>query len=465
MDKLFKSNWFVKIVSFLLALMLYTVVSADQQSDPPNQPSPFSGKDQSVTLTQDLKVNVDQDKYIVTGVPETVKVDIKGSSELILKAKLLKSTSAFINLKNKPPGDYTVKVQTDGFPDDIKVSPIPSEITVTLQKRVTDSMPISIDLLNETKIDSGYIIGEPETDPKTVDVTGGKEAVNAISFIKGVVDVKGANATVEKQAKLNAYDSDGNQLNVAIDPAYVNVKVPVTKATKKVPVKVDTKGKPADGVKIESVDISPEEVTLFGQPSTLDNISEISGLTVSVDGLKDDKTFKVDVPVPDGVKMLDPKTITVKVKVSKKESSNKTATDGSDGKTDKSTDDSSTDTAKVPPSDNAANDDNSSVDSTKETTKQFKNVPVDVQGLDSDKQSLTFIHPTSKTVDVNLTGNQNDMQGIKASDIGATIDVSGLNNGEHELPIQLELPNGVKGREKLVATIQLADAASNDTTT
>ncbi|TCP28812.1 YbbR domain-containing protein [Scopulibacillus darangshiensis] len=459
MDKLFKSKWFVKIISFLIALMLYTVVSSGQ---PPshNQGDLTVSGDQTDTVTENLKVNIDQNKYIVSDVPDTVKIKMEGQKDLLLKAKLLKSRSAYINLENKGPGTYTVKVQTDGIPNGVKATPIPSTVTVRVQKKVTEPVHASVDLVNQGKIADGYEIGDPVIDPDTVNVTGGNDVIDSIAYVKGVLDVKNADDTIEQSVTLNAYDGDGNQLNnVQINPGSVNVTVPLTKVAKEVPVKVKTVGTPADGVKIDNVDVSPANVTIYGSPDVLSSIDKIDGLTVPVDGLKDDKTFDVNVPLPDGAEKAEPDTVSVKVSVKKdsskksKQDSNKKPNESSD-KNNESTDDT------------AKDNNNSSETATKETTKQFKDIPIDVKGIDEDKQSLTFLDPKNQSIDLTLTGAEDDMKQVSATDVGASIDVQGLENGEHRVPIKLIYPDGFKGEtEQAYAKIELKESSSKQTAT
>ncbi|WKB35988.1 hypothetical protein QS257_01300 [Terrilactibacillus sp. S3-3] len=70
MDKLLKNNWVVKILSFIIALMLYAMVSANGQ--PSSGASDLLGNDeQQTTITENLQIKYNQDDYVVTGAPQS----------------------------------------------------------------------------------------------------------------------------------------------------------------------------------------------------------------------------------------------------------------------------------------------------------------------------------------------------------------------------------------------------------
>ncbi|WP_141604059.1 CdaR family protein [Terrilactibacillus laevilacticus] len=135
MDKLLRSPWFVRAISLFTAILLYAFVSSTEQPSNGSQANLLGDNQQSTSMTEKLDVKFDSNRYVITGAPDSVKLEIKGPSDKILKAKLLNSKSASINLTGKKAGTYNVKVETDGFPSGLKVVSVPDSITVTLQKK------------------------------------------------------------------------------------------------------------------------------------------------------------------------------------------------------------------------------------------------------------------------------------------------------------------------------------------
>jgi len=131
MDKIFRSSWFIKVISFLIALMLYNMVSSNNQLSH-NDINPFTPSTSTKqTVTEKLNVIFDQDKYVVTGAPETVNLLLEGSIGQITKTRLITTKEAYIDLTGKKPGTYKAKVLYKVSPQILKShlthSPSPSQ--------------------------------------------------------------------------------------------------------------------------------------------------------------------------------------------------------------------------------------------------------------------------------------------------------------------------------------------------
>lgn len=397
MDRLFKSNWFVKIISFLIALMLYTVVSSEGH---PTQPGIV--KQNQMTVNENLTVKYNENKYVVTGYPDTVTIQVKGSSNLLTKAGLMMNRKAYIDLNGKGPGTYSVNVLTDGFPSGLEVSVVPSNISVTIEKKITKQLPVSVELFNDDKVASGFHLGDPIISPDKVEVSGGQKEVKQVAFIRAVLDVKGANSQIDKKVHLNAYDAQGNQLSIKISPATASVQVPVKNPSKKVPIKYQTTGSLPNGLALSSINLSPNEVTITGPKDVLDSIHEIKGISIPLDGIQGTETKQIKVPIPDGVETIDPETV------------------------------------------------DATITTSQATTKLFKEIPIDVMGLSSNEQ-ITFKNPKNRSVDVVLTGAPNVLSNISRNDIEVYVDVTGLSKGDHTLKAKINVPKYVD------ATLQQQD--------
>ncbi|HET7658126.1 MAG TPA: CdaR family protein [Bacillales bacterium] len=397
MDKLLKKNWFVKFISFLAALMLYTIVSYSQNTTG----SPFdfgtssggnaSNVNQPKSQEVPLSVEYNQKKYIVTGVPQTVAVEMKGSDGLITKAELAKDYKVFINLTGKQPGTYTVPVQINGFPDGLKVTPLPKQVTVTIKKKETETFPVQIDLINESKLASGFEVGEPIVSPSQVRVTTSEDEMSKIAFVEGLVNVKGADDTINQSVALHVYDNKGNEIDAEVSPSVVKVKVPVTGDSKLVPIQMQKIGSLPDGLSIVSIDLQPSQVTLFGSKRDLEGIGYVN-IPVDLSNIKKDTTIKLNLTKPDGVTKIAPEQVKVTVNVSK------------------------------------------------QSTKTFTDVPIDIFDR-SDGQTYKITKPEDDQVDVTLSGAKEILKDIKKSDIQVYVDASGLSVGHHTVPIQVNQTN------------------------
>lgn len=393
MDKLLRNNWFVKLISFLIALMLYTVVTAGQPTNPfgigPSSRGSMNAGQQQDTQQTQLTASYNEKKYIITNMPNTVTVQLKGSSGLLTKVSLAKDYQANINLSGKGPGTYTVPVKVKGVPAGIKAKPVPSDVTVTLSRKETKTFPVQIDLINEGQVASGYEVGTPIVSPNQVKVTGTESEINQIAFVEGLVDVKGANNTVEKTVALNVYDHKGNELKVNVSPSVVKAKVPITGDSKTVPTQVEKNGSLPNGLSIASIELKPSAITLFGSKKVLDGIGYVN-VPIDLNNITQDTTMKLEIPTPDGVNKIAPNKVTAVINV------------------------------------------------TKQDTQAMEGIPITV--LKSDGQKVSFVSPKDQQVNVTLVGSKGSLKGIKPSDIDAYVDVSGLSTGEHSVSIQFNSP-------------------------
>ncbi|MFX3618559.1 MAG: YbbR-like domain-containing protein [Sporolactobacillus sp.] len=421
MDKLLRKNWLVKIISFLIALMLYAVVSAGES--PSSSPSNIAvSPTQETTLTEKLNVLYDSDKYVVSGAPQTVTIHVSGSSNLILKARLM-TKSAYIDLKGMKPGTFDARVQTKGFPSDLTIKPSPKTVRIRLQKKTSKELPVAIDLLNKNKLGDGFIADDPTIFPKNVTVTGGADTIDSIAFVKGVVNVRGATGNVNQSVVLHAYNNNGDQLDVTLQPATVRVQIPINKLSKDLPLQGATTGSPASGYSVSSIDLSQQQATVTAaDAATLKSITAIPPLSVSASGLKSDKTFTVDVPLPQGASKVSPTKVKVTVHIDPS-----AAPASADSSSDSSSESSSS----------------SSDSSPSDVTKKFNAIPVNIVGL-KDNQQASF--DAGGSVDVTVTGDPSDVNSLSASDIQAQVDLSNMDSGDHNVSVAVKVPNGLSGK-------------------
>lgn len=402
MNKLLKNKWFVRLISFFIALMLYTVVSAEQ---PPGAGSHKSsgggnGKDEPEQL-DDVKLVAyyDDDQYILSDLPETVSVQLEGSESSITKASLSNSHEVFVDLTDKGAGTHTVSVQTRGFPKDLTVHTTPAKVKVSLQEKETKKFPVQINLINEGQVADGYVASKPETDPTEVAITAGKQAINRIAFVEGFVDVKDADDTVKETVSLNVYDNKGNELDVETDPSKVGVIVPVEQSSKTVAIQVDQKGSLPDGLNMKSFDLKSDEATLYGPKDVLDDIDAVH-TSLDLSKIKKDSTVELDVTKPKDVNKITPEKVEADVHV------------------------------------------------TDEATKTIHDVPIDVTHL-PDGLDVSFLKPEDKSVDVILTGAKKDLDNIKKSDVKASINADGLSTGEHSPTVEISDLKNVEAHPQL----------------
>lgn len=400
MDKLLKKNWFVILISFILALMLYTIVAVPKNMQ---QNANTDTRQDGQEKMENVEVNVyyDETKYVVSGIPKTVDVTLSGSATQLFMARMEKSLEVYVDLNGLGVGTHTVRLNHRGLSDGINVSIHPAEITVTIEQRVSKDFPITIEYANENELPDGYSVSQAIVTPSTVTIFGSETQLNQIAAVKGYVELDGEKETFTKSVPIKVYDTNNNELTgFSLNPNVVDVEIPIVSPHKFVPIKINQANNLPDGFSIESISSRPETVVIFGEDNTIEKIEFVE---VAVDlkkvSDKNSTTLTVDVPLPKGVKRVEPKQVEVTIVLSKKE------------------------------------------------TKTIKNVPLQVSGL-REGLSLSFIDPKDGKMDVVISGAKTILDRVTLNDINAFVDASGLGRGEHNVAVKFNGPQNVSWQDK-----------------
>ncbi len=426
MDRILNNKWSIRIIALLLAAILFTSVHASNKDT--TSFSTTSSSDSEVIENVPVKVYYDKTNLYISGVPETVTVTISGPRSIVQSAKAQQDFTVYADLKNASIGTQEVKLQVKDLSDRLKVKIDPASVSVNVQEKVTKKFSVDVEL-SKSVIADGYQAGTPIIDPKKVSITGAKDTIEQIAYVKATLEDDGNHKSeFTDKATVSVFDSNLNKLDVDVSPQEVEVTVPVEKVGKSVPVKIKQEGTPESDIEISSMTPDKSEVVVVGDDAVLDKIKEIE-IPIDVSKIKADTVKEVTVPVPNGAKSVQPTTIEVKIKTIKKSEAN----------------------TETNTSDNNKNDDTNSNDSTKDDSgdndtkisKSFSNIQVYMSGLKStlDAQMIT---PANGKVSVTITGEKKTIDGISAKDLSVIANLSKGKAGDYSIPLELNgLPDNV----------------------
>ncbi|MTV82466.1 CdaR family protein [Secundilactobacillus folii] len=294
MKNIFNSRWTYRLLSLFLAVMLFLYVNSLKTTT--TQQTTGSG-DNSTTLTAtehktvsvQLRLNVNSDKYFVTGYPEMVKVRLSGPAALITATANTQNFRVFANLNGLKPGQHNVTLKQDGLNRSINYEIIPSTIKVNIQPRQTVSFPVTVQY-DKSQIAKNYIAGTATTDVTSVKATGPESEIDRIQKVVAQLNLpQDVNKSVNSEAVIEALDNQGKTVNVILTPSTTQVNLPITAKghSKKVPLKF--KAKNANTDQTYSFNSATTSVRVFGSESELNNISSFTA-DVDVSDVKDKKT-------------------------------------------------------------------------------------------------------------------------------------------------------------------------------
>ena len=377
-------------VSLFFALLVFILF--DQKTLMFNDTSAEVLKDQTVEAVYN------EEAYVVEGLPDKVDITLMGSRSDLFIAKQSTTSKVTVDLTGLKPGTHKVDIEYRRPNDSVDYSVNPSVATVNIYPKVSESKTLTTDLLNQDSLDEKLIVDNvtPEVDKVVIKGTDDENAINSltkVATVKALVDVSSLNnqevGTVTlKDVPLKAYDSDGNSLDIEIVPSKIEVNVDLSSPSKTVPIKVVPKGDITFGKAISSISLSQSNVTVYGQQEVLDNLEYVP-VEVDVDGLKEDREYKLELDKPKGVKSMSVNNVTANITLG-------TSTD-----------------------------------------KDINNVNIDVRNLD-DRYSVQGLSQNDIQVTVNVKGVESVLNNLQAEDITAYIDLKDFEPGEYEVEVKVE---------------------------
>ncbi|MEO4055073.1 CdaR family protein [Solibacillus sp. CAU 1738] len=312
MDKLFDSYWLIRLTALLLALSLFLYVKAENSANSDSSTS----QETDIIKNVELEVYYDAENLIVTGLPKTVDVTIKGPVQLVKQAKLLKDFKVFVDLNSLLIGEHRVTIQQENFSPKLEVSIDPGMVDIVIEEKVTQEFRVEPEM-NSRLIAEDYILKSKIAEPTHVYVTGAKSVIDSISYVKATVKSdSGINKSFEQQANVKVLDRDLNKLDVTIQPDVVKVKVEINEYSRDLPLTIKQTGTLQDGVTIDKMTVEPAKLTVYGPKAILDAKNEII-VEFDVSQLVESGSYEAKVKVPDGASKLSAETVTIHADVTK----------------------------------------------------------------------------------------------------------------------------------------------------
>ena len=294
-----KRNWPAKILSLLVAIVMWFFIMRDQ--------NPVMEVSYVVPVqVQNLAAN-----YIVEDAPQSVRVVLSGPRDTIINLKS-ENLKAYIDASGVSPGQNNVTIHFNS-PSGMSLMEVkPDTITLTVDEYAEKKLPVEIVPLGQ--ISDNVALKSVTVIPKEVTVSGRKQQVMAATRVVMKVNVSGQTKNFSSVADLEAWDNAGNVLNVNINPAQgqAQYELNLLRKDKAVPVSVITVGQVADGYEVKGITIKPVQVTITGREEMVDMISELKTEVIDISGATAPVEATYNLIIPDGITS---KVTTVRVTV------------------------------------------------------------------------------------------------------------------------------------------------------
>jgi len=382
MDNWLQNNTFVRVFSILLAALLWFVVSTEEQTTP----IALTEHKFNVSVTYQL----DETQYAIIDATKNVDVILNGNPADI-RSVLPGSLKVVANLTELGQGSHDdVPIVIEGVPRGVTASARPSQVTVEIARKSTIELPVQIVLQGTAA--AGFVAGQPIVSPNRIFVTATQEVLDKIFTISAQVNINNAQSLIDETVRVRAIDSEGKELDVSINPAVVDVIVPVSSPFKELPISIHYDGDPAIGFGVSEIVLSANHVTVFGPMQDINGYEFFPGPEISLNGLKETTTFEQPLALIHGTTKIEPGSISI--------------------------------TVEIEPSENLV----------------VENIPIIVNGIGDD----IMVNLEHQSVDITLEATPDRLQNINKEDIQVFVDVSNLPLGAHQLKLHVNTPRFVK---------------------
>lgn len=271
------------------------------------------------------------------------------------------------------------------------------------------------------KVADGYALGEVTvTNPNVLNVSGPASIVNKIDSVVATIDVDGMSMNLSDNVIPALYDADGQEIDTTklkLSNTTVTISAKIL-SVKEIPLVFSTSGVPYGDNRVVEISSKPETIKVKGSSTTLNPLSSLNipGDVLNVSGASEDITTTIDISeyLPDGVELVNASdaTVTVTVRIEAYE------------------------------------------------LKKFNlsTSQINVNGLDSN-YDLSF---DQSTVAVTVSGLKNDLNKLNTSQLSASIDVTDLGVGTHQVNLDLNLDEDNYAYQTITVTIEIKDKTKDD---
>jgi YbbR domain-containing protein len=412
MDKWLRNTNVVRIVALILGILLWVVVHMEENSV--TGTNPLSNREETINNVAITK-KYDESLYYISSInPSNVQLIVRGKDSDVKKVTASHNYTVELDLTKVGKGEHDLALTPVGFPSTLVVDIIPRTVHVVIEEKQKKEVPVVINVKGTPA--SGLKAGQPIIKPNKVYISAPTSRLNEIETVRGEVSVDKAESAVTKQVKLLAYDKNGREVAVDMNPQVVDVEVPITSPFQSIPLQLKITGEPLKGFAIASVVQNPDKVTVYGSQDTVNKMEFYQGPELNLQDVNASKEYTLDIPIMDKTTQVDPAKVTVQVEI-------------------------------VP-----------------SVTKAVENVPITIIGQ-NDGFNTKVITPNNGKVNITVEGAPKIIESLKVQDVQAIVDVSNLPPGQHEVSVSLNLPSFVKKGplQDIKVTVEISAKASSTT--
>ncbi len=279
----------------------------------------------------------------------------------------------------------------------------PKSVNLDLGK--IEENPFIVQVETSGKLPANYEIISKTATPDTVSIQALDSVINSVGSVKAYVDVTGLNKTLAIRKECKVFDKKGVEIPELGKKLTVDIRIDVGKRVPVIPI---ISGNPDKDYVEGSYSVKPDNVLITGDHDLLAKINEIKTSPVSLDNMTKSFTTPIILQLPDGIRLVNS---TREVNV----------------------------TVEILP--------------LAERTLEIPSDSITLEGRRTEDALLKY--EITSPVTVKLKGKLEDVNIVSIQQLLATINVDGLDEGTHNVPLVVSLPANITLVEEVKVQVKI----------
>lgn len=295
MIKILNSNLAMKILSVVFAVLLWFIAL--------NTSNPFISRSYVIPLKLDNVNSLSEKNIGIAGkvVHQNAVVDIKGRQNVLDKVSESNFKALVDFSKINKPGDRELPVNIVKRGKGIQIVDVkPSAIQVGIEKITSETFPVQLE--REGTVKENYFVTGLTSKPDSIEIEDVESVIGSIDMVKASVKYDNLSENISSLVNCKVYNKKGEEITEFNKKFSVNVNLNVAK---KVPLKPVVEGVPEKYFVVGEKSIMPDSILIQGQGDVLESIDHIKCEPVNIDGLSENLNVPVSLQLPDGARLTD----------------------------------------------------------------------------------------------------------------------------------------------------------------
>lgn len=418
------NNLLLKILSLLIAFVLWLIVV--NINDPIRTVTIYNIPIEIINESKVTSIGLGQVYEVESPTNGTAMAVVTGVRSIVdsLKPSDFKATADFGDVSSV--GAIPVEIVSKTYGERISITRKTERMRINIEELATETY--EVELITQGNTANGYTIGDVLASPNVVKIKAPVSIIEQINKVVVEADVNGMSTNISEKVDLKLYDVNNKEIeytdnkHVSISSSQIQISVMMLR-TKEVGFDFATVGEVEEGYRFTGIDYNPQSLIVKGLSTDLAALNEIT--IPSTEQLLDitdanaNRDVEVDIRpyLPKGVKLLNENEAIVLA------------------------------TLKVEAL----------------RTKSMR-VPLDTIVLDNMVVGKEANYDMTEDIAATFLGLRSDLDMTTIDTISPTVDMTGLENGNHQLQVKFELLNGVTLLEPVTVNVILKDIEVEEAT-